>query len=65
MARKKYISKKRRKMNKYNMEFVREYKELIKELLKEPLLNPVIRESLEDILEWLEGLEKQKTLFDF
>ena len=65
MVRKKYVSKSKRKINKYNMELVKEYKEWIEEVLRMSPINEGVKEGLEDALEWLESLEKQKTLFDF
>ncbi|MHA1590237.1 MAG: hypothetical protein ACTSVA_06510 [Candidatus Njordarchaeales archaeon] len=52
-------------MNKYDMKLVEDYKSWIEEVLRMSPINEGVKEGLKDALEWLESLEKQKTLFDF
>jgi len=63
---KKSISKKEKRLRKYNIKFYEEWREMISDILKYPKLNEDVRRGLEDALayvnERIEEVKKQTTL---
>ena len=63
---KKSISKKEKRLRKYNIKFYEEWREMISDILKYPRLNEDVRRGLEDALvyvdERIEEVKKQTTL---
>ena len=63
---KKSISKKEKRLRKYNIKFYEEWREMISDILKYPCLNEDVRRGLEDVLayvdERIEEVKKQTTL---
>ena len=63
---KKSISKKEKRLRKYNIKFYEEWREMISDILKYPKLNEDVRRGLEDALAYVDErigeVKKQTTL---
>ena len=63
---KKSISKKEKRLRKYNIKFYEEWREMISDILKYPKLNEDVRRGLEDALAYVNErigeIKKQTTL---
>ena len=63
---KKSISKKEKRLRKYNIKFYEEWREMISDILKYPKLNEDVRRGQEDVLayvdERIEEVKKQTTV---
>ena len=63
---KKSISKKEKRLRKYNIKFYEEWREMISDILKYPKLNEDVRRGLEDALAYVDErigeIKKQTTL---